>query len=36
MADNSTNPMFSFQSIPSSFGQISPGAQLVSYSLPGN
>ncbi len=36
MADNSTDPMFNFQSIPSSFGQISPGAQLVSYSLPGN
>ena len=36
MADNSTNPVFSFQSTPSSFGQISPGAQLVSYSLPDN
>jgi hypothetical protein len=36
MADNSTNPMFSFQSTAPSFGQISPGAQLVSYSLPGN
>ena len=36
VADNSTYPVFNFQSTPSSFGQISPGAQLVSYSLPGN
>jgi hypothetical protein len=36
MADNSINPMFSFQSTPSSFGQISPGTQLAGYSLPGN
>ena len=36
IADNSTNPVFNFQSTPSSFGQISPGAQLVSYSLPDN
>ncbi|MGA3163736.1 MAG: hypothetical protein ABSD77_06000 [Verrucomicrobiota bacterium] len=36
IADNSINPMFNFQSTPSSFGQILPGAQLVDYSLPGN
>ena len=36
IADNSTNPMFNFQSTPSSFGQTLPGAQLVGYSLPGN
>jgi hypothetical protein len=36
MADNSTDPVFNFQSTPSSFGQISPGAQLVNYSPPGN
>ena len=36
IADNSTNPVFNFQSTPSSFGQIPPGAQLVGYSLPGN
>jgi len=36
IADNSANPVFNFQSTPSSFGQILPGAQLVSYSPPGN
>jgi hypothetical protein len=36
MADNNTYSVFNFQSTPSSFGQISPGAQLMSYSLPGN
>ena len=36
IADNSTNPVFNFQSTPSSFGQISPGAQMAGYSLPGN
>jgi hypothetical protein len=36
MADNSINPMFSFQSTSSSFDQISPGTQMAGYSLPGN
>jgi hypothetical protein len=36
IADNSTNPVFSFQSNASPFGQIPFGAQPVSYSLPGN
>ena len=36
IADNSTNPVFNFQSTASPFGQIPFGAQPVSYSLPGN
>jgi hypothetical protein len=36
MADNSTNPVFNFQSTASPFGQIPFGAQPVSYSLPEN
>jgi len=36
IADNSTNPVFNFQSAASPFGQIPFGAQPVSYSLPGN
>jgi hypothetical protein len=36
IADNSTNPVFNIQSTSSPFGQISFGAQPVSYSLPGN
>lgn len=36
MADNSTNPVFNFQSTASPHGQIPFGAQPVSYSLPDN
>jgi hypothetical protein len=36
VADNSTNPVFNFQSNASPFGQIPFGAQPVGYSLPGN
>ena len=36
IADNSTNPVFNFQSNASPFGQFPIGAQPVSYLLPGN
>jgi hypothetical protein len=36
MADSSAYPVFNFQPTPSSFGQISTGAQTVGYLLPGN